>query len=285
MAISLCACGEQPVKSATNNYTTSDSETITTDPAEEKEEILFNGIPWGSTYKETISALKTQYSVDFVGAQDLVIEEYSAAGFPGTGFYVISTSMVKIAEEDAYILLRFAFPNDGKVVALDFDNAVFEEAQYLIDIHPGVFQDRYDFVKDKSSGYYNSYNLSWKSFFKQYSIQYTYRDGEFLQLDDHKEIERKLSLLLTQKYGEVDKYGRHRGANDSRVWSSYDHEFTIYSKSCLNCPLNAVTVIYNGDSSVSKKNKEIKEGQIAAYENTKEQERIDSMLSTDSSGL
>ena len=106
--------------------------------AEYDHEILFNDIPWGSTYQEVTTALAEQYNVSFTSPE---YENYQPVKifnppkeYPfsmATGFTVRSNHAVTIADLPAYIVLHFVFPNDGKnVLNEDINGAIFNEASY-----------------------------------------------------------------------------------------------------------------------------------------------------------
>ncbi len=106
--------------------------------AEYNQEILFNDIPWGSTYQEVTTALAKQYNVSFTAPEYTYYKPDKSANAPAdlpfslaTSFDVYSKHAVKIADLPAYIVLHFVFPNDGKnVLNEDINGAIFTEARY-----------------------------------------------------------------------------------------------------------------------------------------------------------
>lgn len=101
------------------------------------DEILFNDLPWGSSYKDVISALANLYKVSFtspdyeyLNTKKLVVPDdlpFSLA----TGFTVRSKNTAKIADIPAYIILHFVFSNDGKTVLNnDINSALLTGADY-----------------------------------------------------------------------------------------------------------------------------------------------------------
>ena len=106
--------------------------------AEYNQEILFNGIPWGSTYQEVTTALAEQYNVSFTAPEYEYYQPVRIFNPPkeypfsfATGFTVHSNHAVTIADLPAYIVLHFVFPNDGmNVLNEDINGAIFNEASY-----------------------------------------------------------------------------------------------------------------------------------------------------------
>ena len=106
--------------------------------AEYNQEILFNDIPWGSTYQDVTAALSKQYNVSFTAPEYSYYKPdksvYAPADLPfslATSFDVYSKHAVKIADLPAYIVLHFVFPNDGKnVLNEDINGAIFTKAEY-----------------------------------------------------------------------------------------------------------------------------------------------------------
>lgn len=106
--------------------------------AEYNQEILFNDIPWGSTYQEVTTALSEQYNVSFSAPEYEYYQPVKIFNPPkeypfslSTGFTVRSNHAVTIADLPAYIVLHFVFPNDGKnVLNEDINGAIFNEASY-----------------------------------------------------------------------------------------------------------------------------------------------------------
>lgn len=255
---------------------------ITSAYAEEEEEILFNGIPWGSTYKETISILKQKYNVDFAGQDDLVKQGYLLSDFDTLylrlmynytndriGFSVISKSPVQIAEEDAYIFLDFAFPNNGTDVLYDdYENAAFIHGYYLFCIEPAD----------------ESYTTVARTFLRRYSVFET-----DLSYFEKKELYDKLHTLIENKYGDAFKmlerleekkpsvYVKHyKGTDAFEFWLNIDGSNRL-------CELDAVVINYSpyttGENDIIIR--EQNEAARIAYE----QKKTDEILAIDSSGL
>ena len=111
---------------------------VLTGNAEYDQEILFNGIPWGSTYQEVTTALTEQYNVSFTEPEYEYYKPVRLFNPPkewpfslATGFTVYSKQTVRIADLPAYIVLHFVFPNDGEnVLNEDINCACFNEASY-----------------------------------------------------------------------------------------------------------------------------------------------------------
>ena len=109
-----------------------------TSKAEYDQEILFNNIPWGSTYQEVTTALAKQYNISFTAPEYEYYKPVKIFNPPkelpfslATGFTVYSKHAVKIADLPAYIVLHFVFPNDGQnVLNEDINGAFFNEASY-----------------------------------------------------------------------------------------------------------------------------------------------------------
>ena len=111
--------------------------------AEYDRDILFNEIPWETTYRETIETLSNKYNVEFTeptfdttGITTILYnaEKYGEIPFSTcTQFTVYSLSTINIAELPAVMTLIFYFDNDGndiKNTKEDVDSAVLGYAKY-----------------------------------------------------------------------------------------------------------------------------------------------------------
>ena len=102
-------------------------------------DILFNGIPWQSSYSEVIASLTNLYGVSFSEPKMEYFEpkdKINNLHLPfslATGFSVHSTQTALIADYPAYIYLRFVFPNNGgRVLNDNIEQANFVEAKYYL---------------------------------------------------------------------------------------------------------------------------------------------------------
>ena len=106
--------------------------------AEYNQEILFNDIPWGSTYQDVTATLSKQYNISFSAPDYSYYKPDKSINAPAdlpfslaTSFDVYSKHAVKIADLPAYIVLHFVFPNDGNnVLNEDINSAIFTRASY-----------------------------------------------------------------------------------------------------------------------------------------------------------
>ncbi len=172
--------------------------------AEYNKEILFNGIPWGTKYSEVIKMLKEKFGDDleFSEKRSSISEDeykhrknYSVFNYDGnwtTKFSVRSDETVSVANNNAYIILTFVYPNNGKTLLTDdINNAIFVGA-------------RYDF--------------------QVYSSSYTFYVSPDTIIDD-------LQIMLGNVYGEFDKIDHdEKTASRYSKGGYYDVKDYIYGK-------------------------------------------------------
>ena len=296
LILSLTACG-----STTANG--DNAKAKQTNTSGEGKDILFNNILWGTPYEDAIRQIRDLYHVDFSepnsdqlsypygddSLDELVDNKLNMCRIKGyrdepfgintlTHFSVISLSPVTVAGYEAYIILDFVFPNDGKEVKNnDISSSVLDAAEYVFSV--------------KASG--NSGSKYWgETFIEKYLVEVSE-----VSSTKCKEIKEELAIHLQEKYGNSDYASIYKGGNNTLVsiedynwfyatlpvYTEIPRENTLLWKTSFR--VDALGLIYSSDTTLQEENHEIIKESIENEYFAREQEYVDRVKSKDSSGL
>ena len=304
MIVTLCGCG-----SPAQAQGEADSSSF-------QDVILFNKIPWGTSYEEAIRIVKDTYDVDFpepdmdqlefptrtkdhkpVRTNDQELEEliqdslasckqkgYRNDPFPIeplTHFSIISSSTVSIAGFDAYILLDFAFANDGKKVQnTDIDSATLDAAEYI-------------FCAENPNNKYGCNRF----------IQKSLSEVAEVLPNERERIISELTILLQSIYGDsefgetLSYYVRGKDNSTVKIIDGYDGFYTTipwYTEiktegidylHKTHVGIKVAGIYYGGDTTLQAENVSIIERMIENEVALREQEYLSNVKTKDSSGL
>lgn len=118
MLVTLCACG------SSNSSTEASSK-----PSESKDkvssQITFRGIPFGTSFEETISIFKNE-GIEF----DFDLIDFN--GFTGAYYTLSSSNKIPVAGTEMWLIVKFICLNKTEDVNANIEDCVFYDATYTI---------------------------------------------------------------------------------------------------------------------------------------------------------
>lgn len=253
---------------------------------DQREEILFNDIPWGTSYLETIHILKEKYQIDFTEplTELKVNKQLSDVRIANstqhtrelpfsiiTAFEVVSTSTVTIAGHDAYIDLIFGFNNDGRnVINSSFDDGVLMKASYC-------FYEQYW-----------PYEVSWSVSDRHYLIK-----DICLNYNQYQSIKEELAVSLKSVYGidfleELDHYPYRQVfvyGNNNSILCFDTNDAEIFRWYLDDLHPKSIRIVYTGGNYDFSRNYDILSNKIKLEYEKQQKEYIESIPVGDTNGL